>query len=271
MSYELLGRVTMATMKDLSNTEVSVLMFLCGFANSKTGQCNPSQSTLADRARLTRRATINILNRLEEKGYIHRTRNFRQDGSETSCSYIINLEKLPAQHPASVALGVNDVHTPSEPRSQAVGTTFTHPVNDVHTNQLLESVIEQEKREVAVAPTTRTKNGTGTKSGTGRFDPLSIELPKAVDREAWHDWVEYKRSSKKPIASQAVATKTANLLARHPPECQQAMVNYSIVGGYPGLYENQAGKLNGHDKRTEHQKRTDAITEATWGSTADDW
>ena len=264
MSYELLGRATMATMKDLSNTEVSVLMFLCGFANSKTGQCNPSQSTLADRARLTRRATINILNRLEEKGYISRTRNFRQDGSETSCSYIINLEKLPAQHVASVALGVNDVHTPSEPRSQAVGTTFTHPVNDVHTNQLLEPVIEQEKREVAVAPAT-------TKPAKVRFDPLSIELPKAVDREAWHDWVEYKRSTKKPIASQAVATKTANLLARHPPECQQAMVNYSIVGGYPGLYEEQAGKLNGQDRRTEHQKRTDAITEATWGSKANDW
>jgi len=271
MSYELLGRATMATMKDLSNTEVSVLMFLCGFANSKTGQCNPSQSTLADRARLTRQTVVAALNGLESKGYIVRQKRFRNDGGKAPCSYIINDEKLP-KHPLRPS--VEHVSEDDILCKTALHGMSNEPTRDVklaYINQELEPVIEQEKREVAIAPTTRTKNGTGTKSGTGRFDPLSIELPKAVDREAWHDWVEYKRSTKKPIASQAVATKTANLLARHPPESQQAMVNYSIVGGYPGLYENQAGKLNGQDRRTEHQKRTDEIAAATWGAKANDW
>ena len=260
MSYEITGRMFMGVLEDLSSTELLVLLFLGDFTNTKTGQCNPSQTTLAAKARMTRRAVVAAMNGLEAKGYIVRQMTYRSDGGKAPCSYSVNLDKLPIRKPTHV----NDVHIPCELHSH------TH-VNDVHINQEYKPRIEQEKREVAAAPATRTRNGTGTKSGTGRFDPLSIELPKAVDREAWHDWVEYKRSTKKPIASQAVATKTANLLARHPPECQQAMVNYSIVGGYPGLYENQAGKLNGHDKRTEHQKRTDAITEATWGSKANDW
>jgi len=238
MSYEITGRMFMGVLEDLSSTELLVLLFLGDFTNTKTGQCNPSQTTLAAKARMTRRAVVAAMNGLEAKGYIVRQMTYRSDGGKAPCSYSVNLDKLPIRKP-------------------------TH-VNDVHINQEYKPRIEQEKREVAVAPAT-------TKPAKVRFDPLSIELPKAVDREAWHDWVEYKRSSKKPIASQAVATKTANLLARHPPECQQAMVNYSIVGGYPGLYENQAGKLNGQDRRTEHQKRTDEIAEATWGAKANDW
>jgi len=268
MSYEITGRMFMGVLEDLSSTELLVLLFLGDFTNTKTGQCNPSQTTLAAKARMTRRAVVAAMNGLEAKGYIVRQMTYRSDGGKAPCSYSVNLDKLPIRKPTHV----NDVHIPCELHSHTHVNegyipseldSHTH-VNDVHINQEYKPRIEQEKREVAVAPAT-------TKPAKVRFDPLSIELPKAVDREAWHDWVEYKRSSKKPIANQSVATKTANLLARHPPECQQAMVNYSIVGGYPGLYENQAGKLNGQDRRTEHQKRTDEIAEATWGAKANDW
>ena len=240
--------------RGLTPLEGYVLVALADCMNSVTGQCNPTHQTLADKTNISVRTIPRLISALVEKGYIERLTSFRVDGTQGANRYIINVDKLPlrpAKHTHAVSV---PTHADSVP-----------PYADsVPYEPRIEPIIEPEKREVAVAPAT-------TKPAKVRFDPLSIELPKAVDREAWHDWVEYKRSSKKPIASQAVATKTANLLARHPPENQQAMVNYSIVGGYPGLYENQAGKLNGQDRRTEHQKRTDEIAAATWGAKANDW
>jgi len=249
----------MATMSDLSNPEVTILIYLCAFANAKTGQCNPSQATLADRARLTRRATINVLNRLEEKGYISRTRNFRQDGSATSCSYIINIEKLPARHIASVALGVNadhedgndvhtdgnDVHAPCEPHSRSVGTTFTHPVIDVHTNQLLEPGIEPgiepEEQRGAIAPAP-TKVGDVAKAKKPKFDPKTMTAPDALNAGAWSEWVDYRVDKRKPI-TQVSAQKQVAMLAGYSFETQQQMVDASIANGWQGLFPP---KVNGN-------------------------
>ena len=135
MAYELLGMAMMATLTDLSNTEVSVLMFLCGFANSKTGQCNPSQATLADRARITRRSAVRALNGLEEKGYIKRKQNFRSDGGTASCSYIINVQRLPEHHQAAVAAGVNVCPAPCDTVSHGLGHNVSPPGTQCHTNQ----------------------------------------------------------------------------------------------------------------------------------------
>jgi hypothetical protein len=260
MSYEITGRVLMG-ISGLTPLEGYVLAVLADCMNNDTGQCNPTHQTLASRTNISVRTIPRLISALVEKGYVERLTNFRVDGTQRSNSYIINVDKLPLR-PVKHTYAVS---VPTHAHSVPPYAVSVPPYADsVPYEPRIEPIIEQDKREVAVAPTT-------TKPAKVRFDPLSIELPKAVDREAWHDWVEYKRSSKKPIASQAVATKTANLLARHPPECQQAMVNYSIVGGYPGLYENQAGKLNGQDRRTEHQKRTDEIAAATWGAKANDW
>ena len=135
MAYELLGRAMMATIADLSQTEVLVLIFLCGFANSKTGQCNPSQATLADRARITRRSAVRALNGLEEKGYIKRKQNFRSDGGTTSCSYIINVQRLPEHHQAAVAAGVNVCPAPCDTVSHGLGHNVSPPGTQCHTNQ----------------------------------------------------------------------------------------------------------------------------------------
>ena len=66
---------------------------------------------------------------------------------------------------------------------------------------------------------------------------MAIELPDSVDPALWAEVVQHRRSIKKPIATQLTATKLLNKLIPHSPEGQQAMVDYSIIGGYPNLYE----------------------------------
>jgi len=240
--------------RGLTPLEGYVLVALADCMNSVTGQCNPTHQTLADKTNISVRTIPRLISALVEKGYIERLTSFRVDGTQGANRYIINVDKLPlmpVKHTHAVSV---PTHAHSVP-SHAVSVSY---------EPRIEPIIEQDKREVAVAPTT-------TKPKKVRFDPMAIELPDSVDPALWAEVVQHRRSIKKPIATQLTATKLLNKLIPHSPEGQQAMVDYSIIGGYPNLYEEQAGKLNGHDKRTEHQKRTDAITEATWGSKANDW
>jgi len=240
--------------RGLTPLEGYVLVALADCMNSVTGQCNPTHQTLADKTNISVRTIPRLISALVEKGYIERLISFRVDGTQGANRYIINVDKLPlmpVKHTHAVSV---PTHAHSVP-SHAVSVSY---------EPRIEPIIEQDKREVAVAPTT-------TKPKKVRFDPMAIELPDSVDPALWAEVVQHRRSIKKPIATQLTATKLLNKLIPHSPEGQQAMVDYSIIGGYPNLYEEQAGKLNGHDKRTEHQKRTDAITEATWGSKANDW
>ena len=59
-------------LEDLTAAEIWVLVLLGHFTNHKTGQCNPSQSTIAAKTRMSRRSVVRALNGLEAKGYIVR-------------------------------------------------------------------------------------------------------------------------------------------------------------------------------------------------------
>jgi len=244
MSYELLGRATMAVMDDLSSTEVTVLIYLCAFANAKTGQCNPSQSTLASRARLTRRSAVRALNGLEEKGYIERKQNFRSDGGATSCSYIINLQKLPEHHPASVAIGVTQSHRGCDTvsqgydtESQGVGHSVIGGVTQCHTNQELESGIELKDK-----PPLPPKGGTVAKARKQTFDPKTMTTPDTLNADAWNEWIDYRVDKRKPV-TQVSAKKQVAMLAGYSFETQQQMVDASIANGWQGLFPP---KVNGN-------------------------
>jgi DNA-binding MarR family transcriptional regulator len=82
-------------LEDLSATELAVLLCLGAFTSTKTGRCNPSQSELAAKARMTTRSVVRALSRLEAKGYIVRQAAYRDDGGRAPCNYIVNTDRLP--------------------------------------------------------------------------------------------------------------------------------------------------------------------------------
>lgn len=86
------------------------------------------------------------------------------------------------------------------------------------------------------------------KRPTTKVNPLDAVIDDRVDPAGWAKWWDYKG---KKLVGKAQVTEVANMLARFTVEQQNNMISYSIIGGYPGLYENQAGKSNG--QRNQHK------------------
>nr|WP_222424363.1 helix-turn-helix domain-containing protein [Yersinia mollaretii] len=74
---------------------------------------------------------------------------------------------------------------------------------------------------------------------TVKFDPLSIPIPEWLDVTVWHEWVEYRQQTRKPIKTALSVTKVFNLLKTcldegHDPT---EIINTSIANGYQGLFK----------------------------------
>ncbi|XUV83531.1 replication protein [Enterobacter sp. TMH.L2] len=72
-----------------------------------------------------------------------------------------------------------------------------------------------------------------------KFDPSEIDIPDWLSRDAWLEWVQYRRQSKKPIKTAITVTKAFNLLKEcfdegHDPA---EVINTSIANGYQGLFK----------------------------------
>ena len=242
MSYEITGRMFMGVLEDLSSTELLVLLFLGDFTNTKTGQCNPSQTTLAAKARMTRRAVVAAMNGLEAKGYIVRQMTYRSDGGKAPCSYSVNLDKLPIRKPTHV----NDVHIPCELHSHThvnegyiPGELDSHThVNDVHINQEYKTKNITLKDKPPLPP----KGGTVAKARKQTFDPKTMTTPDTLNADAWNEWIDYRVDKRKPV-TQVSAKKQVAMLAGYSFETQQQMVDASIANGWQGLFPP---KVNGN-------------------------
>ena len=68
-----------------------VLYWLADHHNSETDLCCPSHATLAKECEMSKRAVQGHLDDLEAKGLITRSIRVRDNGSQSSCSYTLNL------------------------------------------------------------------------------------------------------------------------------------------------------------------------------------
>lgn len=90
--------------------------------------------------------------------------------------------------------------------------------------------------------TNKNKNNKPPKSPKGespKFDPLSIPVPEWLNLQAWHEWVQYRSQSKKPIKTALTVSKAFSLLKEcldegHDPA---EVINISIANGYQGLFK----------------------------------
>jgi hypothetical protein len=248
MSYELTDRMLMDGIDDLTAAEFWVLLLLGHFTNHKTGQCNPSQSTLAAKARISRRSTIDALNGLEAKGYIVRQKAYRKGGGKAPCNYIVNQGRLPICRSTNVRhthianeTNVRHTHIECAPHAHC-------NARHVHINkEYMNKEYEQDK------PPLPPKGGTVPKATKPKFDPKAMTVPDALNADAWHEWIEYRVDRKKPI-TQLSAKKQVAELAKYSHETQQQMVDTSIANGWQGLFPP---KVNGNTMSAEAKAQRD--------------
>lgn len=82
-------------------------------------------------------------------------------------------------------------------------------------------------------------NNKGVRADTRDPDP-----PENLNRKAWDEFDEHRKSSAKLRKgwSAIAKRKTMNLLAKHSATDQQKLVDYSIGSGYPSIYPDQLTK-----------------------------
>ncbi len=89
----------------------------------------------------------------------------------------------------------------------------------------------------------------------------SPPLPDGLNREAWDDWLAYRRESKlKKWVPRTVKART-KMLARFTHAEQRTIIDYSIDNGYQGLFPD--GALGGSNGRRTLSSPTEEIERAT--------
>lgn len=120
--------------------------------------------------------------------------------------------------------------------SNFVSKSETLSVSNLETNEV--SSLETHKRH-----TLKTNKDTITpivpKSKNQAFEPTEIDTPDWLNRDAWLEWVQYRRQSKKPIKTEITVTKAFNLLKECFDEGYDPaeVINTSIANGYQGLFK----------------------------------
>ncbi|EKZ9478280.1 replication protein [Klebsiella oxytoca] len=77
------------------------------------------------------------------------------------------------------------------------------------------------------------------KGESTKFDPLSVPVPEWLNQQSWHEWVQYRQESRKPIKTEMTVTKAFGVLkdcldSGHDPV---DIINNSIANGYQGLFK----------------------------------
>lgn len=65
---------------------------------------------------------------------------------------------------------------------------------------------------------------------------MTHTTPIGINIEAWDEWCEYRKATRKAVSSFA-AKKQFKLLLRYTEEDQQAIIDHSIANDYQGLFE----------------------------------
>lgn len=97
----------------------------------------------------------------------------------------------------------------------------------------------------------KAQKGDSTSKPDVKFDPLSIELPGVLDtpefRDAWREWIAYRREEKCSVKSRCLNAQV-KALARHGPVVAVEMILQSIANGWKGLFPPKPETSRGADK-----------------------
>ncbi len=88
-------------LQDLKAPQKWLLVLLASYAD-ESGECWPSQKTLANQAGMTRQSVNKNLKILQEKGYIYSQQRIDKDGDLATNLYRINVVKVPPERKSKV-------------------------------------------------------------------------------------------------------------------------------------------------------------------------
>ena len=93
-----------------------------------------------------------------------------------------------------------------------------------------------------------------------KFDASEVDYI-GLNRSAWLEWCEYRKSKRKAI-SKAAAKKQVETLMSFDEEVQKKMIDQSIANDYQGIFELKAGfNSNGVQFKTAQEKRAERNAE----------
>lgn len=172
-----------------------VLYWLADHHNSETGKCFPSLNTLADECEMTRPTVVRHLQDLEALGLIEKSQRTRENGSQTSSSYILTFNEI----------GCKDFKPP-------LLKNLTGPLLKNETPITLEDTNLGTEQEAASVDADLF-SGTFEQEAPKKSDGLALEIEEGF-REFWYEiWPSSPR--KKPIAKcRALYEKTCR--GKHP-------------------------------------------------------
>lgn len=176
-----------------------MLMALADNADEDTGECWPSYTTLSRKCSVSKRTAIRQVQELADLGFLSIDRRVRNDGSDTSNLFTLDLKRLTA----AMSPPSDNMSPPSDAGDTGGGDT-------------------------GVTPRTINTNLQGT------IPPLPPEIDPAV----WTDLDEYRQSTAAlrkgwTPKAQAIAVKKLRAMT---PEQQREAVDNTILNGWTGIF-----------------------------------
>lgn len=96
---------------------------------------------------------------------------------------------------------------------------------------------------VAVARTKRSAQSAPTKNA---FDPLAIQLPEWLSVELWQKWATFRKERRAPLTAISCRQQIQDLtIWRSEGHDIAKIIDYSVRGGYQGLFEPKGAPGNG--------------------------
>lgn len=123
-----------------ARSEMLVLMVLADSADHETGECFPSLRRIADGARMSIRTAQNTLRALEADGWISTTVRQRQNGSQASSVYTVNISKLGLESLAEKRLKRGAKTAPGGAKTAPLPLQKLHPTGGAKTAPLEQTI-----------------------------------------------------------------------------------------------------------------------------------
>ena len=82
-------------LQDINSTQTLILLILNTYADSLGQNCYPSTTTIATKAKLSRKSVSENIRELVDKGYLIKTERHGKSGQQTSNLYQIIFAKMP--------------------------------------------------------------------------------------------------------------------------------------------------------------------------------
>jgi len=105
------------------------------------------------------------------------------------------------------------------------------------------------------------------KGGAGAAHNTPIDTPIYINKDAWAEWIDYRKQSKKKMTPATIA-KQQKFLSEYDDDTQQRIIDTSIKQGWAGLFEpkeNNHANTQGHSGQPANKGRrttADEVREA---------